>query len=507
MSSEAQRKAGYPLPPDEWEDQTQSFCVTIPAGQAWEMAFRAQLYELGKWWMWKRDPSRPKAASDTATNWRDILEIVEDCGMEDIRVVGCMLQKLEGGVWINVADLTLCGGGGGGFASFGGSTENVPLASNVTITSGTFTRITAGAWTRAFTKSKALVQLVVSAVNSAGQQVIVRPHIQQGATSLNGTNLTQGMTNGTQQREVVVTDFFTNIAAEDATLEIEWRVGGGTGTILANYDVQWTVLEFENLEELFQQDTRYEGGVIQKKIGNVWTDVVDLLALINPIAITANQALSLANNAVNTNNTQQTQINNIIAVNSAQQIVLNNHENRLDSIEDVDIPQINLTLQNHETRIEALEAAASGNSWAGYKFGQITHTQASPFFGYTSPNNVWQMGAITGWLPDLNNRVEIYLTNGMRWGSIVHVRVIVQILGGGLNLFNASVNDGEQGTLTQSPSSGEIAYIWMNVTPRPDLNNAMKIVVENVLPNPNWVVIGATHLYLVINPLTGELLP
>lgn len=507
MSSEAQKKAGYPLPANEWEGQTQSFCITIPAGMEYEMAMRAQLYQLGKWWKWKRDPLRPKAASDTATNWRDILEIVEDCGMEDIRVQGCMLQKLEGGVWINVADLTLCGGGGGGSASLAGATTNVHLASNVTTTSTTFTRISAGSWTRNFTKSKALVQLVLTCLNSGTPDTIVRPHIQAGATSINGSNLTQGNTGGTAQREIVVTDFFTNIPAGSAILEIEWRVSGGTGTISANYDVMWTVLEYDNLEELFQQDTRYEGGVIQKKIGNVWSDVVDLLALINPIAATANNALTLANNAVNVNNSQQTQINQIINVNSQQASQLTSLDSRLDTIEQVDIPQINLTLQNHETRIAALEAAASGNSWAGYKFGQITHIIASTGFGYYSNTNTFQNSSPSGWIPDVNNRVEIRLTNGMRYGSVVHMRVSAKMLSdpSAGYLFYASVNDSPEQVAVQSSTSADNVFAWLNVPETP--TTEMKIVIRNALGSHNWVQQGVTLLFLVINPLTGVLVP
>lgn len=90
MSSKPQRRKGYPLPENEWESETQSFCIIIPAGIEWEMAMRGQLYLLGKWWMWKRDSSRPKASSDSATTWRTLLEISEDCGgdmatKEDIR--------------------------------------------------------------------------------------------------------------------------------------------------------------------------------------------------------------------------------------------------------------------------------------------------------------------------------------------------------------------------------------------------------------------------------------
>ena len=92
MSSKAQKRKGYPLPENEWEEESQSFCIVIPEGQEWEMAMRAQLYELGKYWMWKRDDDRPRAATDSATTWRSILQITEDCNgggdvatKEDIR--------------------------------------------------------------------------------------------------------------------------------------------------------------------------------------------------------------------------------------------------------------------------------------------------------------------------------------------------------------------------------------------------------------------------------------
>lgn len=84
MSSEAQKKFGYPLPEDEFTEDTQSYCVTIPAGYEYTQAFLAQLDMLGKWWFWKRDDDRPNAASDAATTWRTLLNIEEDCGGFDM---------------------------------------------------------------------------------------------------------------------------------------------------------------------------------------------------------------------------------------------------------------------------------------------------------------------------------------------------------------------------------------------------------------------------------------
>lgn len=80
MSSERQRKAGYPLPPDTTPTGSRSFCVTIPNDDAFQMAFYAQLVELGKWWMWKRDEARPTAATEAAMEWREKFTLTPDCG-------------------------------------------------------------------------------------------------------------------------------------------------------------------------------------------------------------------------------------------------------------------------------------------------------------------------------------------------------------------------------------------------------------------------------------------
>lgn len=80
MSSEQQRKKGYPLPENVEPDDTLSFCVTIPNDPAFYNAFYYQLHSLGKWWMWKRDPDRPTDASASAMTWRDTFSIEENCG-------------------------------------------------------------------------------------------------------------------------------------------------------------------------------------------------------------------------------------------------------------------------------------------------------------------------------------------------------------------------------------------------------------------------------------------
>jgi len=144
-------------------------------------------------------------------------------------------------------------------------------------------------------------------------------------------------------------------------------------------------------------------------------------------------------------------------------------------------------------------------SWAGYKFGQITHIFSAPSFGYYSPSNVYQESAPIGWLPDGSNQVEIRLTNGMRYGAAVHARVTAAVHGGSGYLFYCSVNDGDEQQMVQSSTSGNNHFAWLNIPT--DNTTEMKIVVRNALGGAIWTQTGVTLLFLVINPLTGVLLP
>lgn len=329
-----------------------------------------------------------------------------EMGLQNLRFIDCNLEQQNAdGSWSIVngwEDWLDCvpsgGGGGGGIAAISGSTENIPLASNVTTTSTTFTRITAGSWSRTFTKSKAIVQMVISVVNSAVQDTIARPHIQSGATSINGVNLTQGVNTGTQSRELVVTDFFENIPIDAATMEIQWRVGGGTGTINANYDVMWTVIEYEDAADLFVEDIRIVGRELQKKIAGAWITVTDSLAtILNQIEAIANNAASAAAASQSTANNALTVANGAVTVNNTQNTRLTNLENDLNGIITIDIPQINLTLADHEARIDALEAAVGGES---------------PYFdgGVWSHTFDWTLGSDLGWSP-----INMTYVNGFGW--------------------------------------------------------------------------------------------
>jgi hypothetical protein len=81
MASKAQKSAGYPIPEEHQTEETQSFCIIIPAGEEFRQAAYAQLLMLGKWWKWKHD-EEPESlrAKHTSETWRLLFEFNEDCG-------------------------------------------------------------------------------------------------------------------------------------------------------------------------------------------------------------------------------------------------------------------------------------------------------------------------------------------------------------------------------------------------------------------------------------------
>jgi len=83
MTSKAQKKGGYPTELEPLTEETQSFCIIIPAGEFYRNAAYVQLYKLGKWWSWKRDDSG-ELATQSAMTWRSLFEFNEDCGGSDV---------------------------------------------------------------------------------------------------------------------------------------------------------------------------------------------------------------------------------------------------------------------------------------------------------------------------------------------------------------------------------------------------------------------------------------
>lgn len=80
MTSQAQKNSGYPIPEEHVTEETQSFCIIIPAGDEFRQAAYAQLSMLGKWWRWKHNESPESTrARETAETWRLLFEMNENC--------------------------------------------------------------------------------------------------------------------------------------------------------------------------------------------------------------------------------------------------------------------------------------------------------------------------------------------------------------------------------------------------------------------------------------------
>jgi len=441
-------------------------------------------------------------------------------GIEQIVWDGCQLKSITGGVEtviVTAAQIEACldippSGGGGGAAALSVKSKSFQLSSAVTNNTQSYT----DALIFSHTPSRANMLVIwdnATLANSAGAgEWLIRTQFNglngQDAIEVNGT--------GTGNRETQISDWFSGLTvgvAHDLKLQFRSATASNTVTLGQGLDVMLTIIEFDDVSQLFVEDIRIFEGELQKKIGGIWLNVTDSFeAIINSIQATANAALTTANNAQTIANnaytlaqTADNKASNAQTVNNTQNTRLNTLESDVDDLE-LSVGQHQLTLDNHESRIDALEAAASGgSSWGGYKFGAITHLEAVPSFGYYSTTNVYQSSSPIGWLPDAGNQVEVRLTNGMRYGSAVHVRVQVEVLGGSGDLFYGSVNDGEEQVLVQSTTSGNRSFAWINVPATP--TTEMKIVVRNALSNQLWTLKGATILFLVINPLTGVLLP
>lgn len=435
-----------------------------------------------------------------------LLGETDNCGVEDIRVQGCILQKLENGVWVDVADLTACGGGGGGGVSaLTVTTYNPAETAQKNGTNTAYDSAVNRDVVHNFTRSKALIQYTIAARNqTAGEQSSYRIGIPAtGGVTVASRN--EGKVTGTDFREVTFQAVFDNIPSGNRQFWVEaMTTAGGTWAIQSNFVATVVIIEYENADDLYVTANRIFNRELQYKIAGVWITATDSLAtILNGIESIAVSAQNTANNALTQATNALSVANGAVSVNNTQNTRLTNIENDIGDI-NLSISQLNTTVADHEARIAALEAAISSDEgWAGYKFGQITHITAAPGFGYSSILNSYN-NSIGGWIPNGSNIAEIFAANAMRFGACVHVRVSVQTLAGFSGNLFVSVNDEPfEALMLQSSSSGANAFTWLNVTPRND--TAMKIVVRNIAGNTNWLLKGVTYLCLVINPFTGDL--
>lgn len=435
-------------------------------------------------------------------------------GITNLRFVNCNLEQQIDGVWSVVngwEDWLDCvpSGGGGGMAAIDFDVQRTAFSPDQTFTNTAFANFADGIANFNLTAKGTMALVIcdnISASNGVAANEAAFRLTLGGNVGLN--SLMEASVTGTAAREIQVCNYWDGLTVGASyQIRLQRKTNAGTATLQAESPLNWTIIWANDASQLFVEDIRIVGRELQKKIGGAWITVTDSLAtILNGIETIANNAAAAAAAAQASANSAQNTANGAVTVNNQQNVRLNNLEADVNQINNVDIPQINLILDNHEARITALENAVStDNSWAGYKFGNITHAVAAPGLGYSSPTNVFQSSSPAGWLPDAGNQVDIRLTNGMRYGSSVHVRITVEMLVLSNNLFYVSVNDGEEQVMVQSSTSGNHVFAWLNVPAIP--TTEMKIVVRNSLSNQSWVLDGVTILFLVINPLTGVILP
>jgi hypothetical protein len=204
-----------------------------------------------------------------------------------------------------------------------------------------------------------------------------------------------------------------------------------------NSDLVWTVLEFDDISQLFVEDIRIQGRELQKKIGGAWITVTDSLAtILNQIEAIANNAAAAAAAAQSTANAAQTTANGAVTVNNTQNTRLNNLESDVNQLINIDIPQINLTLNSLDARVDSLESRVNeldfGGAWAW-----IHDFTAGAY--YTAASGSYSAGV--GWVSSGGLLNLTYGAVQIVENQITHVEFELQVTSGSATL-EWSLDDG-----------------------------------------------------------------
>jgi hypothetical protein len=333
------------------------------------------------------------------------LRSVEMCGFSEVSPVGieqifwdgCALKQIVGGVESTIVtaeqieaclDIPEPSGGGGG-AQVLTHSHKIDLVTDKSTSSASYVDMVDASIT--FANEYANVLAIVKNVNLVGSGATITGEIRLLYNGNVGFDANEQKMTGDNRTPVAVSDHWRNLLADgNKTLKIQWRRGAsGTITAKGNQTIDVTIIEFENAEDLYQQDTRYLDGVLQKQLAGLWIDVVDIDALLAPIQSLASAANTAAAAA-------QTTANGAVTVNSAQQTTINNHETRIDDIElvldnhETRIDALEVSVADHETRIDALEDAPSGGGGESVWSEEFDFTAGSQGWsggdGYSSGN-------------------------------------------------------------------------------------------------------------------------
>jgi hypothetical protein len=424
-------------------------------------------------------------------------------GVQSLRFENCNLeQQNQDGSWEVVPgweDWLSCvpdGGSSGSGSSLSVRTLDVRLPSNTVTTTQTTMQFGA-AFTHTPSRSNMLV--IVKGVTALHSSATGHTGIQLQWNGVDGIYGAEVAVEGTSGRQISVSDVWDNVVPDvQHSITLRFRAQeAGTATINDATDWAVTIIEWDNAEDLFVQDIRFDNGTreLEKKIGGVWITVDDSLAdVLSAIQTIANNAAATANNAAAAAAAAQTTANGAVTVNNTQNTRLASLESDVNSIVNVDIPQINLMLADHETRIDALESGTG--DWGGYPTVQ-------PF---TSPFSAFDTNVLTrGWMPTGNADIDIVVENGGRLGSCVFIRATAIPLAGYAGNIRIRVNGGQYHDAIATPGSSGNMFCWIPVLPIQ--GDDITIEYENGSGNQNWRVNTLVMLVVNHNPFTLALLP
>jgi hypothetical protein len=435
-------------------------------------------------------------------------------GIQSLRFENCNLeQQNQDGSWEVVPgweDWLLCvpdGGGSGSGSSLSVRTLDFRLPSNTVTTTQTTMQFGA-AFTHTPSRSNMLV--IVKGVTALHSSATGHTGIQLQWSGVDGIYGAEVAVEGTSGRQISVSDVWDNVVPDvQHNITLLFRAQeAGTATINDATDWSVTIIEWDNAEDLFVQDIRFDSGTreLEKKIGGVWITVDDSLAdVLNAIQTIANNAAATASNAAAAAAAAQTTANGAVTVNNTQNTRLTSLESDVGDLQ-LSVSQINITIADHEARIDALESVQSG--WSGFGLGQISFGDMNPSVTdfYSNTNSFDGTVGQRGWVPDGNNQIEYWLGNGARFGSCVHVRITATELAGFTGSLQVSVNDSVPFAMAkQSTASGSNHFAWVTV-PSSQVDD-LKVEIQGVGANQNWRANALVMLCVSINPLTEALFP
>lgn len=387
-------------------------------------------------------------------------------GIQNIRFDGasCQLQVLEDGDWVQVTgwedwlDCVPSGGGSGGAAALKTEVQAINIATAKTTTSTGFVAVGGSTFPYDFTRNNALI--VCHDINMSNSLTNGFTYAQVTYAGEQGLDNAPAENFGQTARPLAAAARFTGLLETSGDIGLDFRVSSGTGTIAATTGLVFTIIEYDNLEDLFVEDIRIFEGELQKKIGGAWIPVSDSFeAIINSLEANINAAQTTANGAVSTNASQQSQINSIISVNNTQNGRLTVIE---DDVEDLilSVSGINGTLATHTTQIAALQSItgilAYGGAWA-----TTQNYDDSPYFWATIIGAGYVAGQ--GFRSDSNGLTISMNDARLAECQCTHVYARVAMINAPTGSLQWRVQGGAYGSLKYNGTGGSISDGWLRV--------------------------------------------